>query len=282
MQKYFIVGLAATALLSFTACEANLNANVGPSPAASASPSADPSTAPADANTGANVGANVDANVGVNVPGVSVGGNASGSSTLNPDAALTENGALTVTGSDVFNEYKINFTKGMKWVYGMKNTVGGISIPGFPGGTAPTTTDLGTFSMEVVDVQGDLITFESAANITAPNAPKVEPKRTTVKKESFSKLYVEGFQNAGSGTLNWSSAGSASSVVVPAGSYTASMISGKAVVMLETGAEALNQDIKLWMDKEIGMVKEEVLSKITTSGITVDSTTVIELQSFTK
>ena len=52
--------------------------------------------------------------------------------------------------------------------------------------------------------------------------------------------------------------------------------------MLETGTEALNQDIKLWMNEDIGMVKEEVLSKITTNGIAVDSTTVIELQSFTK
>lgn len=281
MQKYFIVGLAATALLSFTACEANLNANVSPSPATSASPSAEASSDPAN-TTDTTVGANVGANVGVNVPDVSVGGNASGSSTLNPNAPLTENGVLTVTGSDVFNDYNINFSKGMKWVYGMKNTVGGISIPGFPGGSAPTTTDLGTLMMEVVDVQGDLVTIESAANITAANAPKVEPKRTTVKKEAFSKVFVEAFQNAGSGTLDWSSAAGASTVSVPAGSYSASMITGKAVVMLETGTEALNQDIKLWMNEDIGMVKEEVLSKITTNGIAVDSTTVIELQSFTK
>ena len=275
MQKFLIVGLAATALLSFSACEANLNANVSPSPAASASPAADPSSSPS-------AGVNAGANVGINVPGVSVGGNASGSSTLNPNAPLTENGALIVTGSDVFNQYKINFTKGMKWVYGMKTTVGGISIPGFPGGTPATTMDLGTFSMEVVDVQGDLITFETDTNITAPNAPKVEPKRTTVKKESFSKLYVEGFQNAGKGTLNWSSAAGASQVSVPAGSYATEMILGKAIVTLESSPEALNQDIKLWMNKDIGMVKEEVLSKITTSGFTVDSTTVIELNSFTK
>lgn len=281
MQKFFIVGFVTTALLSFSACEANLNANVGPSPAASPSASSDPSSP--DPSTGASGSASVGANVGVNLPSVSVGGNASGTSTLNPNAPLTENGALTVTGSDVFNQYKINFTKGMKWVYGMKNTVGGISIPGFPGGAPATTMDLGTFSMEVVDVQGDLITFETATNITAPNAPKVEPQRKTVKKESFSKLYVEGFQNAGKGTLNWSSAaGSASQVSVPAGSYTTDMILGKAIVTLESSPEALNQDIKLWMNKDIGMVKEEVLSKITTSGITVDSTTVIELQSFTK
>lgn len=279
MQKFFIVGLAATALLSFSACEANLNANIGPSPAASTSASADPS---ASSSTGASVGANVGANVGVNVPGVSIGGNASGTSTTNSSAALTENGVLTVSGSDVFNQYKINFTKGMKWVYGMKNTVGGISVPGFPGGTPATTMDLGTFSTEVVDVQGDLITFESTTNITAPNAPKVEPKRTTVKKEAFSKLYVEGFQSAGKGTLNWSSASGASQVTVPAGSYASDIILGKAIVTLEGSTEALNQDIKLWMNKDIGMVKEEVLSKITSSGFTVDSTTVIELKSFTK
>lgn len=289
MQKRFILALMSASLMVLSACETNVNASLSPNPGASASPAADPSAAPsADPSAGAS--ANV--NAGVNLPGVAVGGNASGSSTLNPNAALEENGALTVTGSDIFNKYDLQFSKGMKWVYGMKLDLGavstpslpsGISIPGMPGGSGGSSTDLGTFSMEVIDVQGDLVTFRTEVNNTMAGAPEVPPSEKTVKMESASKMYVEAFQAAGSGTLAWSSTGNSESISVPAGSYTADVITGKASIVLETATGgAMDQDIKLWMDGTIGMVKEEVVTKTMSNGVSVDSTTVIELQSFTK
>lgn len=281
MQKRFILALMSASLMVLSACETNVNASLSPNPGASASPSADPS---ADPSTGAS--ANV--NAGVNLPGVAVGGNASGSSTLNPNAALEENGALTVTGSDIFNKYDLQFSKGMKWVYGMKLDLGAVSVPslpaGFemPGGTGGSSTDLGTFSMEVIDVQGDLVTFRTEVNNTMAGAPEVPPSEKTVKMESASKMYVEAFQAAGSGTLAWSSTGNSESISVPAGSYSADVIMGKANVVLEDATGAMDQDIKLWMDGTVGMVKEEVVTKTMSNGVSVDSTTVIELQSFTK
>jgi hypothetical protein len=283
MQKFFILGLAATVLVSFSACEANLNANVGPSPAVSASPSADPSSAPSttpDTTAGATVGANV----GVNVPGVSVGGNTSGSvSTPAPSA----NGALTVSGADVFNAYNVSYSKGMKWVYGMKNDIGSVSVPNLPAGFelpggVGGSMDLGTFSMEVIDIQGDLVTFRTEINNALPGAPAVPPSETTVKKEAASALYVEAFQSAGSGTLSWSRSGTKENVSVPAGSYNAGVVTGKANIIVDGTTGALNQDIKVWVMDAIGMVKEEVVSKTSTNGVMVDTTTIIELKSFTK
>ena len=141
MQKRFILALMSASLMVLSACETNVNASLSPNPGASASPSADPSAAPSAAPS---TGASANVNAGVNLPGVAVGGNASGTSTLNPNAAVEENGALTVTGSDIFNKYDLQFSKGMKWVYGMKLDLGavsvpslpsGISIPGMPGGS---------------------------------------------------------------------------------------------------------------------------------------------------
>lgn len=290
MQKRFLLGLASAALVGLSACEANLNASLNPSaspsPAASSSP--DPSASP-DPAASATPNASASASTSVNA-GVSVGANTN--TNTNTSASAAAKGVLTVSGANLFDQYEMSYSKGMKWVYGMKNEIGAIAVPNLPGGVSipglggsgsgGSSMDLGTFSMEVIDVQGDMVTIRTEVNNTMAGAPAVPPTEKTVQMKSVSALYVEGMQAAGSGTLDWTSAGGSESVSVPAGTYNASVVLGKTKVVLDGAAGALDQDIKVWMVDNIGMVKEEVKGKTQSSGVSVDTTTVIELKSFTR
>lgn len=290
MQKRFLLGLASAALVVLSACEANVNASLNPtaSPSPTSSSSPNPTVTP-DPTSSSTPTASASSSTSVNA-GVSAGANTGNNTSTNVNAAA--NGVLTVTGANLFDQYEMSYSKGMKWVYGMKNEIGAIAMPSLPGGISlpgglggsaggGSSMDLGTFSMEVIDVQGDMVTIRTEVNSTLSAAP-IPPTEKTVKMQSISALYVEGMQAAGSGTLDWTSAGGSESVSVPAGSYNASVVLGKTKVVLDGAAGALDQDIKVWMADGIGMVKEEVKGKTMSSGVSVDTTTVLELQSFTK
>jgi len=220
------------------------------SPEASAQPSSDPSTAPTAAPT-------------------------------TQPSAPAANGKLTVIGADLFDGFNLEFRQGMKWTYNMKlagidiavpNLPPGVTIPGLGGGSTGAT-NLGTYTMEVVKVDGNLITMRTDVNVTTAGAPDPAPTESTFEKKNISAVYTEAFTTNGEGTLTWTSAGS-ESVSVPAGSYSAGVINGKMNVTVD--GVKLNQDTKVWISNGVGMVKEEVVTD--TSG--TKSTTIIELQSF--
>ncbi len=305
MKKQFIIALLGSAVLSMSACEANINAAVDPAQGSSSANASGSTDANADgsANTNASAGASVGADANVSLPGVSVGGSsnnaASGSasssssstSTLNPNAALKDNSSLKIQGfsPDTDGDYDIAVTKGTKWVYSMKAdipTVSGVPTslpPGAPaidfGGAGGGQIDLGTLTIEVEDIKDGFAIVNTSVDVAVGAADGSSFSNTnTVKVDEFSKMFVEGTQEFESGTLTLTKSGTQESVTVPAGSYNSDVILGKLEATLETGSGVFKQDSKMWMSKGVGMVKQEA----TTINSGTSTTTVIELQSFSQ
>lgn len=203
-----------------------------------------------------------------------------------PQASAAVSGKITVTGAENFDAFNINYKPGMKWVYSMK--LGGIEVPSLPAGiTLPAgfeipgfgggDGDIGTFTMEVVSVNGNLITLRSDVSSSSATFPDTPPTESTFEKKNASKVYAEAFASNGSGSLNWSSAGS-ESVTVPAGTYAAGLVRGTSEITVESGQ--LKQNIRVWMVNNVGMVKETVNSETMASGVSVKSDVTLELKSF--
>lgn len=220
------------------------------------------------------------------------------SSSTEPDAEASETpaasagGKLSVSGSEVFNQYSMDFHPGMTWVYKMSTEVAvpNISVPsGLPAGvTIPNfgvqdTMDLGTMTMEVISVSGNMVTIRTTVDASGASPAPIQPSESTFdKSKGMASFYSEQIGAGMEGTLSWSKGSAGASVSVAAGTYTADMILGKMHVTANAdGTSAdLDQDIQLWMKSGEGMIKEEVKSTIESSGVNVDSTTTIELQSF--
>lgn len=271
--------LASLIVLSATACTPTAGPSA-PQPSASTSTSPDPNASVApSANPSSNPSSSPASNPSAQ-PSASSGGVQAGAQSQ-----------LIVTGESVFESYAVNYRPGMKWVYKMSlapiniaapSLPGGISLP--PGVSVPGistgATDLGELVTEVVKVEGNLVTLRSEVKATAATSfPAPAASETTFEVAKSSQQYAAAFYNGEEGTLDWQKAASGESITVPAGSYTADRISG--VMKIKAQGADLQQNIKLWMSSGVGMVKEEVQSSTSAAGFSSDTTTVIELKSFT-
>lgn len=193
-------------------------------------------------------------------------------------------------GSDVFNDVKIDYKPGQKWVYKMTLKGLAISLPAglpsgisFPGSSGDT--ELGEMTWEVLSIQGSMVTMRTHLDLKVGPGSVPDTTRTFDKddRKALSRLYVESQNSGTEGTATWT-AGAAESVTVAAGNYSAQRINGVFDITSTSSNGArtkLDQTAKLWFTSSIGMVKEEVLTKISGSGAASDTTTVIELKSFT-
>lgn len=278
------LGLLAAATLSACVATGNLTVNTPkPSSSPSAGPSAQPSASPSAQGTPEPT--------------------KSPQPTVSASASVEASGKLKVTGADVFNKYTMDFRTGMKWVYGMTSEFkmpaieipgnisipGGGSIPGLPtsGGSGGTsTTDLGELTIEVIKVEGDLVTMRSQLVNKLSPAP-IPPSTTTFEKKNWAAAFAQATSEGAEGTVTWTAAGS-ESVKVAAGSYSADIINGVFdITALQKGIRSdLDQVAKVWVANGVGMVKEEVKSNITGSGsagsVSTDTTTHIQLKSFSR
>ncbi len=267
MQKITRVSLASIFLLGLlSACDP---VNV-PSPSPTSSSSLNPSASPTVDSS-----AQPSASPSASAPGTSA------SPTAQPSTPpSTANGKLTVIGANSFDDFNLEFREGMKWTYKMKlagvdiaipNLPPGVTIPGLGGSSAGT--NLGDFTMEVIKVNGNLITMRTDVNTAIAGSPDPAPTESTFEKKNISAVYTESFVSNGEGTLTWTSAGS-ESVTVPAGGYTAGVVNGR--MNVTANGIQVNQDTKVWIANGVGMVKQEVVSEAAGT----KSTTIVELQSF--
>lgn len=221
--------------------------------------------------------------------------NPSASTTPTGDApAVSEpgDGKIMISGANTFDAYSVDFKVGMKWVYSMKNEIAtpqinlptglpaGIQIPGFG---INSFTDLGSLTMEVTNVTGNTVTIKTTTDISIPGAPPVEPQESTFdKSKGLSAMYSEQLASGQEGTLNFSKVGSGESVSVKAGSYTADRIKALMKVTVDASGASVDfdQESMIWITSGVGMVKQETKSSIDSSGVAVETTTLIELTSF--
>lgn len=285
MKRMQLISLATLVAATLSACDANVNVSV-PSPSASASSSASPSA----------------------TPSANPSSNPSTQPTSSPTNA-PQTGSITMVGADVFNKLTVDFKPGMKWVYGMKSAVGGISFgtqqlpggvtlpPGFslPGASGSgsasgsaggsTNLDLGDMTMEVISVTGDMVTMRTSLNLKVGGASTAPTETTFPKSEGLAKVFVEAAAQGTTGTITFIAAGS-ESVTVPAQTYTAEKITATMNVTQTSDAATGNvdQDLIYWMVNGIGFVKMQSKAKVSGSSsggnAAVDTTTVIELKSF--
>ncbi|MGV3526994.1 MAG: hypothetical protein ACO1RX_22450 [Candidatus Sericytochromatia bacterium] len=285
MKRMQLISLATLVAASLSACDANVNVSV-PSPSASASSSATPSASPS----------------------TSPSADPSTTPSAQPSSA-PQTGSITMVGADVFNNLKVDFKPGMKWVYGMKSAVGGISFgtqqlpPGFslpPGVSIPgvggsgsgsgsasgsTNLDLGDMTLEVISVTGDMVTMRTTLSLKVGAASPAPTETTFPKSEGLAKVFVQAAAQGTSGTITFIAAGS-ESVTVPAQTYTAEKITATMDVTQTSGSATANvdQDLIYWMVNGIGFVKMQSKAKVSGSSsggnAAVDTTTVIELKSF--
>lgn len=272
-----LLGFALFASFALTACTADIKANVNanlPNVLASIKPSVSPSA---------------QASAPVGTP-ASPDPSAAPSQAPNPSASAASTGKIIVSGADAFNAFNIEFRVGMKWVYKMSTQLpvtgvslpAGVSIPGFSGGGS--TMDLGTMTMEVTQVNGDMVTISTKVDNKVSAAASTS-STNTFPKRALASLYAEATSPGAEGTLDWTK-GESGSVTVPAGTYSATAINGKMSVKSQAsgGSGTVNSDIKAWIANGVGMVKEEVKSLVDASAggasTSSNSTTLIELQSF--
>lgn len=257
-------------MAALSACTATGTLNV-PNP--SASSSASPSPAPsASASTTPSAAPSESPNTTEPTPMPSAG-----------------DGKLVVMGADLFNDVKINYHAGQKWVYKMTLKGLAISLPaGLPAGIqipgSTGDTDLGEMTWEVLSVEGSMVTMRTHLDLKVGAGSVPDTTRTFDKddKSALAKLYVESQNSGTEGTATYTSGGS-ESVTVAAGTYAATRVNGVfKITTLSNGVRGdLDQTAKIWLTSSIGLVKEEVISKISASGSASDTTTVIELKSFT-
>lgn len=193
-----------------------------------------------------------------------------------------------MVGSDIFNDVKIDYKPGQKWVYKMTLKGLAISVPAglpsgisFPGSSGDT--ELGEMTWEVLSIQGSMVTMRTHLDLKVGPGSVPDTTKTFDKddRKALSRLYVESQNSGTEGTVTWT-AGAAENVTVAAGNYSAQRINGVFDITANSnGARAkLDQTAKLWFTSSVGMVKEEVLTKLSGSGAASDTTTVIELKSF--
>jgi hypothetical protein len=234
-----------------------------------------------------------------------------------PSSTPASGGKLLVTNQDIFNKYNVEYRTGRKWVYSMKMpaiNLGGLNIPGFgttqfgniniPGLNIPGlgsgsgsgsasgsgSSELGEFTMEVVKVDGNMVTVRTTVNMNE-NLPggssAMQDQEQTFPISEKSKLFSEMTQSAGTeGTLEWNRNPTPESVSVAGGNYTADKITGVMnVTSTQQGATAnLKQDITTWIADGVGMVKQETKSNTAVSGGgasgSIDVGVTLELKSF--
>lgn len=304
-----IVFAASAAVLMLTGCfGTNTNNTTGstlpnmPNVTPSASPSASPSAAPNPAGP---------------TPTSPASTTPSTTPASTAPTTVSASGKLAVTNQDIFNKYNVEYRAGRKWVYSMKMpaiNLGGINIPGFgttqfgniniPGLNIPGlgsgsgsgsasgsgSSELGEFTMEVVKVDGNMVTVRTSVNMSSQlpgGGSAMQPQEQTFPINEKSKLFSEMTQSAGTeGTLEWNRNVTSESVSVAGGNYTADKITGVMnVTSAQQGATAnLKQDITTWIADGVGMVKQETKSSTAVSGGgasgSIDVGVTLELKSF--
>lgn len=269
-QRLYVLSVSLMLLGSLAACDANLSVNlpnsqaspdpqasVSPAPTVSAQPSAQPSTPQSAAPTAV------------------------------PSSA--PQGALTIVGADLFDKYPLTFRQGMRWEYSMKMPSVAIELPQLPGGLpagfeipgfggSGSGGEFGTLTMEVIRIDGNLVTMRTQVNTTLQGAaPPMQPTETTFEQRAIASLYTEAFVSGGEGTMSWRADGS-ESVSVPAGTYSTDRIIGRLDAQADAATTA--QDITLWMAPNVGMVKQETTTMGSSGGGSAAANTILELKSF--
>jgi len=272
---------AVACMAALSACDAKLNVNVKPpvpSNRPNVPPSANPSARPDD------------------MASVPPSANPSQNPTPVASASASGTGSLTITGQDLFNKYTINYHQGQKWVYRMTQPGTSTSIPmptlppgtslppgfNFPSSTSSGSTDLGELVWEVVKVEGDQVTMKTTTTVNTPVGAQTTTKTTTSARSDFASQVTQSAATGTEGTVTYTFGASGESVSVPAGSYTADRIDGVFKIKATSGGASGTSDtmVKLWITNGTGLVKYEAKSTTNASGVTVDTTTLFELKSY--
>ncbi|HEY9840889.1 MAG TPA: hypothetical protein V6D23_10565 [Candidatus Obscuribacterales bacterium] len=216
----------------------------------------------------------------------------------NPSAEASGSGSLVITGQDLFNKYTVSYHAGQKWVYKMTqpNTGTSVAVPSLPPGvtlppgfnipgssSSSSITDLGELVWEVISVDDAQVTMKTTTTVNTPVGSQTTTKTTTSARTNFASQISQSMATGTEGTIVYTFGAGNESVSVPAGSYTADRIDG--VFKIKTNVNGVSgtsdTNVKLWVTNEVGLVKYEAQSTTATSGVTVNTTTLFELKSFT-